>query len=216
VAGITRGRRSSGTWAGFFVASVLLLAAWVFLGFTLFGAVVMPLLPSRQTLQHDVRLSSPRSGAYQAVDVVGRGSGWMGERPAMAVRLELVPLAGSANKPPAPLQVAPGTTAAAVLQWMARAGLDPTDRRVRDEAQAATMHALRTLRVRGRFSNGGFSSSSLLGSTGGPFGGTNVTVLGTSDHPDLPGGAVFVLWVTLYVACVVFLWRAMRPRRGAG
>jgi hypothetical protein len=216
VAGITRRRRPTGTWAGFVVAALLLLAAWVFLGFTLFGAVVMPLLPSRQTLRHDVRLTSPGSGAYQAIDVIGQGSGWMGERPAMAVRLELVPPAGSPKKPPAPMQVAPGTTAAAVLQWMAQAGLEPTDPRVRDEAQAAAMHALRTLRVRGRFSNGGFSSSSLVGSTGGPFGATNVTVRGSSEHPDLPGGAVFVLWVTLYVACAVFLWRAMRPRRGAG
>jgi hypothetical protein len=216
VAGITRGRRSSGTLAGFVVAAVLLLAAWAFVGFTLFGAVVMPLLPSRQTLRHDVRLTSPGSGAYQAIDVIGQGSGWMGERPAMAVRLELVPPAGSPKKPPAPMQVAPGTTAAAVLQWMAQAGLDPTDPRVRDEAQAATMHALRTLRLKGRFSNGGFTTSSLVSSGGGPFGGTNMTVRGSSDHPDLPAGVLFAFWVTVFVAGVMFLWRAMRPRRARG
>jgi hypothetical protein len=214
LAGIGRGRRPSGTWGGFVGSVLALLVAWGVSG-SILASAVERMMPGRQVLLNDVRLSGPASGAYQGVDVIGRGTGWVGDRPAMTVRLEFLPLpgpGGAAPKPPAPLQVTPGTTSAAVLQWMAGAGLDASNPRVRDEAQAAAMHAIRTLRLHGRFGTGGYTTTSIMGQLG-PFARTSVTVRGSSEHPNVPTGVFVVFWVAVLVVAVTFLWRAARPRR---
>jgi len=100
-----------------------------------------------------------------------------------------------------------------VLQWMAQAGLDPEDPRVRDEAQAVTMHAVRTLRTHGRFTTGGYTSSTSFGGAGRAFSTVGGSAFSTTQHPNVPQGVFFTFWVAVFVACVAFLWRAMRPRR---
>jgi hypothetical protein len=199
------------------VASVLLLVpAWLICGMVL-AAAVQALVPERFSLQNDIRLSGPRSGAYQAVDVIVQGSAWEGELPAMGGRLELVPLpAGGAQtapaKPPPPLAVTQATRAEAVLQWLGRAGVDTGNPLVRDEAQAVTMNALRGLRARQRMGYGGYTSNSMLGQDGGPFAQVSTTVRGGSGHSDVSLAAFGLLWVGVFAAAVSFLWRVTRGR----
>jgi hypothetical protein len=208
VAGITRGR-SGGSYAGFFVSAVALLVPWVVCGMIL-ASFVSSLVPARHSLQHSTRLGGPRSGAYQGVDVAAAGTGWQGERASVTVELQLRPRGGT--KPPAPLPVGANIGTQAVLEWMAAAGIDTRDPRVRDEAQAVTMSALRILRKRHRFDAVRSMTTSFASGTEGPFDSVNTTAGGGADRSNLPVAAFGVVWVGALVAGVTFLWRTMRPR----
>lgn len=220
VAGITR-NVTARTRAGFAASAFLLVPAWLICGMILVAAV-SALVPHRHHLQRDVRLTGPRSGGYQGVDVAARGTGWSGERPATRVELRFVPLAaGGAGAPPSlpppPLQVATTTSADAVARWMASAGLDSSNPLVQDEARAALMHALQNLRRRERFgvAGGGFSNTSLLGGGSGPFANVTTTVRVTSDWPAAPRLLFAAFWLAVGMAALVFLWRATRRPGGA-
>ena len=217
VAGITRGRGGEAR-AGFAVSALLLIPAWFMCGLIL-ATAVSALVPHRQHLQRDVRLTGARSGAYRGIDVAARGEGWEGERPAMRVELRMVPLAAAPSAggtgtmpspPPAAFPVTTTTTADAVAAWMAGAGLDANDPRIQDEARAALMHALQNLRRRERFGSGGFGSTSLIGGGSGPFTNVSTTVRVTTDWPRAPRLLFAAVWLAVGAAAVVFLWRATR------
>ena len=210
VAGITRGRRSDAR-AGFVVSALALLVPWAVCGYLLMAAV-SALVPARQVFRESMRLAAPRSNAYQAVDVVTTAAGWEGERSAARVEIQLVPAAtaSGAASPPAPLRASPGINEEAVLKWMAGAGIDTTDPRVRDEAQSVAMAAARSLRTRERYGAGTYSGSSVSGGTGRPFGRTSTSASAGSDTASLPVALFGALWLGLLVACVLFLRRTAR------
>ena len=213
VAGITHDR-SSPSFSAFVISlsALGLVLMWALCGIILVSAVVA-LVPPRQHVQQTVRLGGPRSGAYTAVDVVATGWGWPGERPTVAVELQLVPgAAGGAAKPRPPLAASRRTTTDDVLAWLSAAGADASDPRVRDEAQAVNLAALRAVRTRVRFGTGGFTSSSVSGIGGRPFTSLTTSVRGGSTRSELPRAIFLALWVGVLVAGVVYLWRAMRPR----
>jgi hypothetical protein len=213
VTGITRGRRD-GSYGGFVVSALALLVPWVVCGFVLASAV-SALVSARQVLRENVRLGAPRSGAYQAVDVDITGTGWEGERPVVRVELRLVPQAApnTSAPPPAPLQASPGISPGAVLTWMAEAGIDATDPRVRDEAQAATMAAVRGLRMRQRYASGNYRSTSFTGGSSGPFSNVRTTAAASgTGRSDVPLAVFALLWLGVLASGLLFLYRSTRTR----
>jgi hypothetical protein len=216
VAGITRGG-PGGSGVGFVTSSLALLVPWAVCGFVL-ASTVSSLLPVRQVLRENVRLGAPRSGAYQAVDVDVTGNAWQDERPVVRAELRLLPLAApnASASPPAPLAASPGITPATVLTWMAGAGIDATDPRVRDEAQAVTMAAVRGLRMRRRNASGNYSSSSVSGGSSGPFSNVKTTSASSvTGRTDLPLAMFGLLWLGVLAAGLAFLYRSTRPRAAA-
>jgi hypothetical protein len=211
VVGIRRGRPAE-LGAGFVVAFVALLLAWAVCGFVLASAV-SALSPARRFKDQVVRLSGPASGAYQAVDVVAHATGWEGAPVRARVDLQLVPLTPGAT-PPAPLHASAGTDARAVLAWLSNAGVDASDPRVRDEAQAIAMSALRGLRTRERYGSGGFTGSAVSGGMGGPFNSSSTTMRAGGGSTALPSYLFAALWLGVLAAAARFLWRHARPPAG--
>jgi hypothetical protein len=161
VAGISRHPRDANK--SFFVVLLLaLLLAWVLCGFAL-SAAVAALVPTRHVVQHTTRLAHPKSGAYQAIDVVSTGTAWGTDRPTMRAELRLTPavtsapppgpgvspspgpIAPAANTPP-PLAVNRGLRPEAVLAWLSANGVDTSDPRVQVEARTIARAAARSLR----------------------------------------------------------------------
>ena len=214
VAGITRGGPDYPV-AAFAVSLLALAVAWV-----LCGAIVMDvassLTPRRQHVRQTTSLTAPRSGAYRGVSVVASGSGWPDERPAMRVELSLLPLDPN-SPPPAPLAASNRISTGDVIKWFSSAGLDTSDTRVRDEAQAVALTATRGLRVRGRlgsgFGWGGSSFSSTVGTsgTGTPFNSLSHNMTGFTSTSSLHTAVFGVLWVALLVFGIAWLLRLMSP-----
>jgi len=83
-----------------------------------------------------------------------------------------------------------------------------------EEANAITVAAVRGLRTRNREEPGLISSrrTSLLGGQTGPFADTTTTVTGRAMPSKLALGLFTAFWIALLIACLLYLWRTMRPR----
>jgi hypothetical protein len=234
VAGISRHPRDANK--SFFVVLLLaLLLAWVVCGFAL-SAAIAALVPTRHVVQHTTRLAHPKSGAYQAVDVVATGTAWGTDRPTMRAELRLTPavtsgpppgpgvspssgpIAPAANTPP-PLAVNRGLRPEAVLAWLAANGVDTTDPRVQAEARTIARAAARSLRPAERVGPfggiGGFRTTSSSGGTETPFSSNTSTVAGTSHQSRWHTITFAATWLAVLVAGVIYLWRATHPPRRA-
>jgi hypothetical protein len=99
-----------------------------------------------------------------------------------------------------------------VLGWLASAGIDTTDPRVKREAEAVALAATRALRTRQRLDrSSAFSGSSFSSGTGGPFSSTNTTIRGGAGRSNLPQLVFGVVWVGVLAAGIVYISRRMRP-----
>ena len=228
-AGITRGRPAGNT--GAFLASLFaLLLAWVVCSFPL-ATAVDALVPVRHEVEHTTRLANPRSRAYFAVDVVATGTAWGESRPALSAELRLVPAAPPPGGPgpapvlppaaspstptaPRPLTLAPGLHSAAVLSWLAAAGVDTTDPRVHEEARRIALTAARATRSRERLAPG-FGTSRTMSQSGGtetPFGSVITNSTGRATRSHLYFTVLAALWTAVLLAAVAHLWRTTHPR----
>ena len=238
--GITR-RPPSNAVARFAISAAVFLAAWALCGAVL-SSVMWEVLPRRRHFMKETILGVPASRAYGGIAVIAGGSVW-GERPVpVRVRIELrqlIPGGGTPVPPavPPPLFVdvvtgayeyadgsgqtvrkSSGFGPAAVLEWLAAAGINVADARLRDEARLAWLYAVRAgRRPRPAASvNGGTSGSSSTSGMGGPF--DSVKVLDVANVDPIRSGmiALLALWVIALLAGWVYLWRHTAGRRGAG
>ena len=144
------------------VAGALFTAFWLFTG-VLLARVAERVVPKPKRYTVAASLDQPGSGAYGGVDVYAAGTAWGGERPPMSVVISLRPKAGSPPRGVGPMKLDPetgsyayldttpkqisaesGFNGEAVAKWLAAAGLDASDPRLRSEANriaAAARHA---------------------------------------------------------------------------
>jgi hypothetical protein len=145
----------------FATAAPLFSALWFFSAL-LASSVVERVVPAPRRCTVLTGLDQPHSGAYAGVDVYANGMAWGDERPAMSVGLSLRsrpgaqlrgigalkvdPEAGSysyLDTTPKNVSAASGFSGEVVKQWLAAAGVDTSDPRVRAEANRIAAAARR-------------------------------------------------------------------------
>ena len=236
VAGITRGP-TGGAARRFAGALGQFLAAWLFCGAVLW-AVVVELHPVRHAYEYEIRLAGPASGKYAATVVRAQTTALGKSTPTVAVRVDLEPNAppGGTAPPPPPLVIEPrgggyeyagaagdrvrnptGFSVEAVLGWLAAAGVDTTDPRVRDEARHVWLAALRAGRMR-RYDPeaGGAMGASTVTRTGQSFTTTRISERNLPTPMRVGLLAFLAVWVVLFFLGLAYLSRATwRPRVNA-
>jgi hypothetical protein len=221
---------------GFAASAAAFLVLW---GFCLppLAGLVSAVAPARKFYERRVRLDGPPSRLYDGVVVSAEGTAWGDAPPARPfdVTVELVPPATpvSGAKPIAGSRLTvnvntgayryadaaggavhrdSGFGQAAVLDWLAAAGVDVASPPVRKEAALITATVHRVARVRyAVIGNSGYSGT-IGANVAGAFGGMTETDKGHSGGSDYAVQILFGAWLLLCIGGLRYLWHMTRAK----
>lgn len=199
------------------------------------SSAILSAVPQWHSDTEQMRLASPRSGAYRDVVVHAEGASYLPKRSGLPVEIDLTPNPASSKvaapswmlaRPDGSYEfVASGSPhvarsggfgAAAVLEWMKAAGIDVTVRPVSEEAAriAGEVRLIRQITRRTFASEMGSGGNSMRsGGDRGPFTTYTYSQRANTEPPIWPPFIFLLMWLAIWASGIRYLWRRWRQAK---
>jgi len=199
------------------------------------GAALHSVLPQRRTYSQQLRLVTPKSGAYREIHFGAESTAWAKAGTDPAVEIELVPNPGASGTATAPPRlrlipsggyefVGPGSArvaksgrfgTAAVLEWLKAAGIDTNPQAVREESAriAGQANMLARAARRAMASPNSMRRGSSLSSGGNAAALFNSSALSENFDRQTPSWTLIpisLFWIAVWICGLRYLARRAR------